>query len=147
MTLLSSLVEQRLGETVIFLYDIKLLDEAGIYATGIINVDLTRQCYSTLSLNVMLQVKKWSFPISPRDLLPFQTFQDIQLSCIWKPIMDGRALDFHPQLPDLICRHLCTSGFYFSRYKFEFFECQRTTPDIRVDTKMASKICMLRLRQ
>lgn len=72
MILLSSLVEQRLGETVIFLYDIKLLDEAGIYATGIINVDLTRQCYSTLSLNVMLQVKKWSFPISPRDLLPFQ---------------------------------------------------------------------------
>ena len=28
-----------------FLYDIELLDEAGIYATGIINVDLTRQCY------------------------------------------------------------------------------------------------------
>ena len=55
-----------------FLYDIELLDEAGIYATGIINVDLTRQCYSTLSLNAMLQVKKWSFPISPRDLFPFQ---------------------------------------------------------------------------
>ena len=55
-----------------FLYDIELLDEAGIYATGIINVDLTRQCYSTLSLNVMLQVKKRSFPISPRDLLRFQ---------------------------------------------------------------------------
>ena len=28
-----------------FLYDIEFLDEAGIYATRIINVDLTRQCY------------------------------------------------------------------------------------------------------
>ena len=60
------------GRNVHFLYDIEFLDEAGIYATRTINVDLTRQCYSTLSLNVMLQVKKRSFPISPRDLLPFQ---------------------------------------------------------------------------